>query len=408
MGPEDFDPGGSKPPSSYANRVKISLNKYEKLKRNVLNINMEKKNEHRFVTFNGESVALICESVGVKPGLETEGYQVQYRGKNIIVSVWLKHAISLERFVTEERREFNSDLVIASVRSAVRREVVVLVTGLSFNTPDRQVTEYLEYFGAKMSGGEPIYGVHKDGPWKNQYNGERRYRADFTSQKLPMGTYHLIGGDKVRVVYPGNIRTCGRCHGPPDTCVGAGMAKDCTERGGQRVSLASHMKTLWERIKYEPENEENQYDEDESDEEETSPGSEAPVADRAPQGTEVSNEVTEVCVDKPTEETSASNHQVSNDEEGDILCAEALNSISVGGSVNTDQKGEKVTVIPDMNSQKISPVIQEKLEKFEPENDPTKRKAETSPDLTKKEKKKLRNQEKYQKKKEAFINENIF
>ena len=27
-----------------------------------------------------------------------------------------------------------------------------------------------------------------------------------------MGTYHHIDGAKVREVYPGNTRTCGRCH----------------------------------------------------------------------------------------------------------------------------------------------------------------------------------------------------
>ena len=124
--------------------------------------------------------------------------------------MWAKPAVSLERFVSEEARVFTPELTVTSVRPAVKREVTVLVTGLHFNTSDNMVKEYLECFGAKVNGCEPIYGVHKEGPWKGQYNGDRRYKADFSAQILHMGTYHLLGGAKVRVAYPSNTRTCAR------------------------------------------------------------------------------------------------------------------------------------------------------------------------------------------------------
>merc|ERR1712081_52257 len=89
-----------------------------------------------------------------------------------------------------------------------------------------------------------------EGPWKGQYNGDRRFKADFSEQVLPMGTYHLLGGAKVRVVYPGNAKTCARCHQGPLLCPGGGMARECAEQGGRRVPLSHHMKQLWEQVGY--------------------------------------------------------------------------------------------------------------------------------------------------------------
>ena len=54
------------------------------------------------------------------------------------------------------------------------------MTGLHFNTPDVPVKEYLEALVAKVAKVEAIYGVHREGPWKGQYNGDRRFMAEFT------------------------------------------------------------------------------------------------------------------------------------------------------------------------------------------------------------------------------------
>ena len=138
------------------------------------------------------------------------------------------------------------------MRPANRRVVTVLITGLSFNTPDSQVKHYIESFGAKMVGIEPIYGVYKEGPWRGQYNGERRYKVDFSEQIIPMGTYHLLNSDKIKVIYPGNTRTCGRCHQAPSSCPGGGIARVCGEQGGERTTLYQHMKLIWEKTRYDP------------------------------------------------------------------------------------------------------------------------------------------------------------
>ena len=155
----------------------------------------------KFITLSGDAVAQVCEGLGIDIGRDTVGYQAQYRGKVITLAVWMKEAVSLERFVQEGEREFNSDLVITQVRPATRREVTVLVTGLHFNTPDTQVVDYITQFGGKVTSTEAAYGVFRDGPSKGKHNGERIYKAEFTNQITPMGTYHLLGGAKIRVIY---------------------------------------------------------------------------------------------------------------------------------------------------------------------------------------------------------------
>ena len=104
------------------------------------------KNSDGHVHLNGQQVANVCELVGLRVGVETEGYQAQYSGKGVTLSVWAKHGVSLERFTCMEPREYTRDLTISQVRPAMSREVTVLISGLYFNTPDTQVIEYLERF----------------------------------------------------------------------------------------------------------------------------------------------------------------------------------------------------------------------------------------------------------------------
>ena len=253
MASNAIDPGGGNAPPSYARSLKTA--KFQKLNRNILEIILEKKMSQKTVNLSCEDVSRLCNIVGIRVGDDTEGYQAYYNRKGITLSIWAKQGVSLEKFVNDNPREFSSDLTISQVRPAHKREVLVLITGLSFNTPDSQVKHYIESFGAKVIGVEPVYGVFKDGPWRGQYNGERRFKADFTQQTMPMGTYHLLDGAKVRVAYPGNTRTCGRCHQPPSNCAGGGIARVCGEQGGIRTTLYEHMKRIWEKIGYDPGNE---------------------------------------------------------------------------------------------------------------------------------------------------------
>ena len=94
----------------------------------------------------------------------------------------------------------------------------------------------------------PKMDTHKEGPWKGQLNGDHIYEAEVHSQKCPMGSYHLIDGARVKVIYPGNSRTCARCHYAPSECPGGGIARDCEAKGTDRVPLTTHLKLLMTKL----------------------------------------------------------------------------------------------------------------------------------------------------------------
>ena len=88
----------------------------------------------------------------------------------------------------------------------------------------------------------------KEGPWRGQLNGERVYQAEVHSQKCPMGSYHLLDGARVKVIYPCNTRTFARCHSPPNQCPGNGIARQCETEGTERISFSLHLKQLGGRL----------------------------------------------------------------------------------------------------------------------------------------------------------------
>ena len=70
--------------------------------------------------------------------------------------------------------------------------------------------------------------------------------------KTPMGSYHIIDGEKVSIRYPGQEWSCARCHQFKQTCPGKAVAKNCT---ADRVMLSEHMAAHWEKFGYKPETE---------------------------------------------------------------------------------------------------------------------------------------------------------
>ena len=59
MASKFFDPGGGNNPPSYANRLKKNMKKHQPLDRNILEINIEKKNQSEFVQLTGDQVASV-------------------------------------------------------------------------------------------------------------------------------------------------------------------------------------------------------------------------------------------------------------------------------------------------------------------------------------------------------------
>ena len=79
---------------SYADRLKTNVKYDHRLKRNILEITIEKHNKDMRVEMSDELIARILRSVGIDVAKELEGFQITY-GKVCIISAWMSAGISL-------------------------------------------------------------------------------------------------------------------------------------------------------------------------------------------------------------------------------------------------------------------------------------------------------------------------
>ena len=84
-----IDPGGGgvRKPPSYAERLKTNVSYDQRLKRNVLEIVLEKTEQGAEMVLDQECVARLLRSVGMDLMSQVEGYQVQYNGRTSMISV---------------------------------------------------------------------------------------------------------------------------------------------------------------------------------------------------------------------------------------------------------------------------------------------------------------------------------
>lgn len=256
LDPDDPGPGGGLRKDhqaiSYADRLKTNVNFDQRLKRNVLEILIEKTENDAEIVLDQENVARVCRSIGMDLQSQVEGYQVHHNGRNCTISVWVTKGVNLERFCRVEGINISKGVMTSMIRPAGRSDVTVTVNGLDFNTPDSLMIDYIQKFGGVIVSKSVIYCKFAEGPFKGKYSGERKYQVDFTRSSRNMGTYHYLDGAKFRVFYRGNEKTCGRCHQGPRSCPGKGLARECQQAGGERVNLYDHMRRLWADIGFEP------------------------------------------------------------------------------------------------------------------------------------------------------------
>ena len=249
--PDGLGGGGNQ--ATYADRLKTNVKYDQRLDRNILEIVLEKTDKEADYDIPQENIASVFKTIGIDIQKHVEGYQVHYRGRNSVISVWMFPNIQLEQFCRDDNIKVSDGIITGSVRPAGRKDVTVTISGLDFNTPDTFVFEYLNKFG-RLVNQKVIYSKYTEGPFVGKYNGDRKYNVDFSDSNEPMGTYHIIDGAKTRVFYRGNIKTCGRCHRFSYNCPGEGVAKVCEENGGDRTKLSDWMGNLWEKVGFKPEN----------------------------------------------------------------------------------------------------------------------------------------------------------
>ena len=236
---------------SYSERVKSNIKYDQRLKRNVLEITLEKTDNEATFDVDQDDTARICKTLGIDIAGQVEGYNIHFKGKVSVICVWMAAGINLEKYCKDVSIKVGDGIVTGLIRPAGKKDVTVSVVGLDFNTPDPFVIDYLSKFGTVLNN-TVVYSKYESGPFVGKFNGECKYQVDFSKSNIQMGNYHLIDGNKVRVFYRGNGKTCARCHKPARDCPGGALAKNCSIAGGNRVLLSEHMKKLWSLVGFTP------------------------------------------------------------------------------------------------------------------------------------------------------------
>ena len=227
---------------SYAARTKSTFSDFED--RNILILKVRKSPSALERQFDDTICEQLCKLIGIRPVTDTIGCQYVQERSEIVIEMWLKDELQASRFSSDIWREICPGFDLVSCHPASSCEVSLLVLDLPLSLKDQVVRDYMEKFGGKVSPQPPQLVRSRTGLWAGQLNGERRYKANFSGQVFPMGTYHQIGGRRVRFIYNGNTHTCGRCHGSPNICPGGGIASRCREKDGLQVNIHQHMRNM--------------------------------------------------------------------------------------------------------------------------------------------------------------------
>ena len=148
--------------SSYVDKLKVNVNRFERLTRNVLEINLEKDSSVTFINLEAETVAKVLSNLGVDIQTQVEAVQT-CPGNSKKIFVWLKPDVNIANFCKEESLKVSSGIRTGLIKPMDRTEVTVLIKGLNLNTPDSLILNYL-YLHGKVVSGKVIYDVERSGP----------------------------------------------------------------------------------------------------------------------------------------------------------------------------------------------------------------------------------------------------
>ena len=107
------------PATSYADRLKTNVRYDQRLKRNVLEITIEKTDKAKKIDLKLETVSKLLISIGLNACDEMEEYQINYR-KVCTISMWVKKDITLDRFCQKEGIVIEKGIVTGTIRPAGR------------------------------------------------------------------------------------------------------------------------------------------------------------------------------------------------------------------------------------------------------------------------------------------------
>ena len=197
----------------------VSMNTSPRDEKNVLEVRLEKfvreGSDRPSVRFS-LSVAEISNLLTklTIDGSHLAGVSACPAGKGVVY-ITLKPTVDITRFLKKEiyqlKKEGNVVVQTSIIRPAGKKEVPVTVTGLCPLTKDQAVKRYLAAHGKVGQSDRVIHHVWlaDSGMLAGHPTGERTYMVEITR---PMGSYHIIDGEKVVIRYRNQDKTCAGCH----------------------------------------------------------------------------------------------------------------------------------------------------------------------------------------------------
>ena len=130
---------------SYADKAKVNVRYDIRLKRNVLDIEVEKKDAQDEMFLDQGVVDKLLKNIDVD-NRDVEGYQVTYGGKTGKIAVLFKTGITIEKYCRQKCFEVCKGVTTKNIRPSGRKDVTITVSGLDFNTPDTLIQDYITKF----------------------------------------------------------------------------------------------------------------------------------------------------------------------------------------------------------------------------------------------------------------------
>ena len=110
----------------YSDRLKTHVRYDQRLKRNVLEITLEKTNNDAvFDDVNEEAVGRVFKTLGINIETQVQGSQIHYRGKTSVISVWMVAGVSLDRFCKDINIKVTPGVMTGMIRPAGKTDVTV-------------------------------------------------------------------------------------------------------------------------------------------------------------------------------------------------------------------------------------------------------------------------------------------
>ena len=230
-----------------------SLNIARRNKTNTIEVRLENE-ESRGCTLNVEEIQRLLQRLKIKAS-DFTSVQACPERKNIVF-ITFRDGIDISKFIQHgnESCVLKEGVRTTTIKQASNRDVYVKIFGLHPDTRDEVVIRYLNAHG-KVNPQAPVrYGVYGGDPSTNLLAGKRNGDRIYTMQvHKNLGSTHIIDGERVSIKYPGQLRTCNKCHQPSSSCPGKGLAKDCS---AEKVLLSDFMVAYWQSIGFFPETEE--------------------------------------------------------------------------------------------------------------------------------------------------------